>query len=71
MSNGDGDHGAGEPQAMARYAAYALIGAVIGAVAVFFVADTYNLQTFGAGLGGGAIAGALAGFIRTRAGLDR
>lgn len=59
------------PEGPARYAAYAAIGAVIGVVAVYFVADGFNLASIGAGLVGGAIAGVLAGFIRTRAGLDQ
>ncbi|MEQ8400548.1 MAG: hypothetical protein RIB53_19010 [Roseitalea porphyridii] len=54
-----------------RYAAYALIGAAIGAIAVWFVADAVSLATLGSGLAGGAVAGVIAGFVRTRAGLDR
>ena len=54
-----------------RYAAYALIGAAIGAIVVWFVADGISLATLGSGLAGGAIAGVIAGFVRTRAGLDR
>ena len=53
-----------------RYAAYALIGAAVGAVVVWFVADAFSLATLGSGLGGGAAAGVIAGLVRTRAGLD-
>lgn len=59
------------PEGPVRYAAYAAIGAAIGVVAVYFVADGFGLASIGAGVVGGAIAGALAGFIRTRAGLDQ
>lgn len=54
-----------------RYAAYALIGAAIGSITVWFVADSVSFATLGSGLIGGAVAGVIAGFIRTRAGLDR
>ena len=53
-----------------RYAAYAVIGAAIGGIVVWFVADSYSLATLGSGLVGGAVAGVIAGLIRMRAGLD-
>lgn len=55
----------------ARYAAYGLIGAAIGAIVVYFVADPFSLASIGQGMVGGAIAGALAGLIRIRSGLDQ
>lgn len=55
----------------ARQAAYALLGAMIGGATVWFVADSFSLATLGSGLAGGAIAGLLAGFIRSRLGMDR
>lgn len=55
----------------AKLATYALIGAGIGVVIVWFVADAWSWATAGSGLAGGAVAGAIAGFIRDRAGLDR
>ena len=58
------------PPASARYAAYALIGAALGGITVWFVADTYSVATFGSGIAGGAIAGVIAGFVRAKAGLD-
>ena len=60
-----------QPKGPQRYAAYAAIGAAIGAIVVWFVADSYSWTTFGSGLAGGAVAGVIAGFVRTRAGLDR
>lgn len=60
-----------EKEKSAKLAAYALIGAGIGFAIVWFVADTWTLATAGSGLAGGAVAGAIAGFIRDRAGLDR
>ncbi|WP_306119602.1 MULTISPECIES: hypothetical protein [unclassified Roseitalea] len=63
------DNGSGnDPR---RYAAYALIGAGIGAVLVWFVADGFSLAALGSGVIGGAVAGVVAGIIRTRSGLDR
>ncbi len=59
-----------QPPASARYAAYGLIGAALGGITVWFVADTYSFATFGSGIAGGAIAGLVAGFVRARAGLD-
>ena len=60
-----------ETDKTAKIAAYALIGAVIGFGLVWFVADDWSLGTAGSGLAGGAMAGAIAGFIRDRAGLDK
>ena len=54
-----------------RYAAYAVIGAVIGGAVVWFVADGFTMATLASGVVGGAVAGVIAGFVRTRAGLDR
>lgn len=55
----------------ARLAAYAIIGAVIGAFSVWFVADGFSLNALGSGIAGGAVAGVIAGFVRMRAGLDK
>ena len=57
--------------AAARHAAYALLGAMIGGATVWFIADEFSLATLGSGLVGGAVAGVLAGFIRSRSGMDR
>ena len=61
---------AGNENSLQRYAAYGVIGAVIGCIAFWFVADSYSVATLGSGLVGGAVAGVIAGIIRTRAGLD-
>ena len=65
------DDGNRAPTGAQRYAAYGAIGAVIGAVVVWLVADGVSLTTLGSGLLGGAVAGVIAGLIRTRAGLDQ
>lgn len=58
------------PNTAQRYAAYGVIGAVVGGAVVWIIADSFSFATLGSGLAGGAVAGVIAGIVRTRAGLD-
>jgi outer membrane lipoprotein SlyB len=60
-----------EPTKTQKFAAYAVIGALIGAAVSFFMNDVFSLQTIAVYMASGAVAGVIAGAVRSWAGLDR
>lgn len=60
-----------EPTKTQKFAAYAVIGALIGAVVSFFMNDIFSLRSIAAFMASGAVAGVIAGAVRNWAGLDR
>lgn len=60
-----------EPTKTQKYAAYAVIGALIGAAVSYFMNDITSLRSIFIYMASGAVAGVIAGAVRSWAGLDK
>ena len=60
-----------EPTKTQKFAAYAVIGAIVGAIVSFFTNDVFSLGSLAVFMASGAVAGVIAGAVRSWAGLDQ